>query len=92
MRISKNITICSEEELARHAGDLAQEQLCALSPIDHGKIAYALLFTLNSIQLAAVTHGLTEKGKAALEALHEILHMAGIEQNTTIIQHNKKDA
>ena len=92
MKISKNITIGSEEELSHHAGDLAQEQLCVLSPIDHGKIAYALLFTLNTLQLAAVTHGLTEKGKAALEALHEILHMAGIEQNTTIIQHNKKDA
>lgn len=91
MRISKNITINSEEELAHHAGDLAQEQLCALSPIDHGKIAYALLYTLNTLQLAAVTHGLSEKGKAALEALHEILNMAGIEQNTTIIQHNKKD-
>ena len=92
MRISKNITIGSEEELAHHAGDLAQEQLCALSPTDHGKIAYALLFTLNTLQLAAVTHGLQEKGKAALEALHGILNFAGIEQNTTIIQHNKKDA
>ena len=90
MRISKNITIGSEEELAHHAGDLAQDQLCALSPIDHGKIAYALLFTLNTIQLAAVTHGLTEKIKATLQVLHEILNTAGIEQNITIIQHNKQ--
>ena len=90
MRINKNITIGSEEELARHAGDLAQEQLCALSPIDHGKIAYVLLFTLNTIQLAAATHGLTKKGKAILKILHEILSTAGLEHNTTIIQHNKQ--
>lgn len=92
MRISKNITIGSEEELAHHAGDLAQEQLFALSPIDHSKIAYALLFTFHTIQLAAGTIGITEKTKATLQVLHEILNMAGIEQNTTIIQHNKQDA
>lgn len=87
MKISKNITICSEEELVHHAEDLAQEQVFALSPIDHGKIAYALLFTLHTIQLAASTIGSTEKSKATLQVLHEILNMAGIEQNTTIIQH-----
>lgn len=92
MKISKNITISSEEELAKHAEDLAQEQLCALSPIAHGKIAYALLFTLHTIQLAAGTIGSTEKSKTTLKVLHEILNMAGIEQNTTIIQHYKQDA
>ena len=92
MHIKKNITISSEEELAHHAGDLAQEQLCALSPIDHGKIAYALLFTIHTLQLAAVTTDLTEKGKGLLEGLHDILNMAGLEQNSTIIKHNKKDA
>lgn len=92
MRIRQHITIpadASEADLARLAGNTAQDTLARLSPVDHGALAYSLLFHIYGYAI----HHATVKQKAnpaLIQLLDAIPTSAGITLSTTI--HQKSNA
>lgn len=80
-------TFNSTDDIAEHAGDLAQKIMLDLTPLNHGAITFALLHTLITLHYG---HALTGKPIAdnhTLQILHTILDYAKVKLNLTTITH-----